>query len=156
MHETFRAFTENLHPKFETLVAQGPITDAILRPEFRGSGIYMFSENGNSLYVGRTRDVRKRYGQHTRQSSGHDGAPFAFKLARETTGFLKSDYRPGETSRAGLLLKPEFASAFAQAIERIRRMEFRFVGEADPTRQCLLEVYVSVVCGSPYNDFDTH
>ncbi|NEJ17633.1 hypothetical protein GR211_32340 [Rhizobium leguminosarum] len=116
----------------------------------------MFSEGGNSLYVGRTRDVRKRYGQHTRRSSGHNSAPFAFKLARETTGFLKSDYRPGETSRAGLLLKPEFASAFADAIERIRRMEFRFVEEADPTRQCLLEVYVSVVCGSPYNDFDTH
>ncbi|UIY27887.1 GIY-YIG nuclease family protein [Rhizobium sp. IY2] len=156
MHETFRAFTENLHPKFDALLAQVPVTDATLRPDVKGSGIYMFSEGGNSLYVGRTRDVRKRYGQHTRRSSGHNSAPFAFKLARETTGFLKSDYRPGETSRAGLLLKPEFASAFADAIERIRRMEFRFVEEADPTRQCLLEVYVSVVCGSPYNDFDTH
>lgn len=156
MHATFRAFTENLHPKFEALMAQAPVTNAILRPDFKGSGIYMFSEGGNSLYVGRTRDVRKRYGQHTRRSSGHNGAPFAFKLARQTTGFLKSDYRPGETSRTGLLLKPEFASAFADAIERIRCMEFRFVEEADPTRQCLLEVYVSVVCGSPYNDFDTH
>ncbi|NKC05296.1 GIY-YIG nuclease family protein [Ochrobactrum haematophilum] len=82
MHETFRAFTENLHPKFEALMAQAPVTDAILRPEFKGSGIYMFSEDGNSLYVGRTRDVRKRYGQHTRRSSGHNSAPFAFKLAR--------------------------------------------------------------------------
>jgi hypothetical protein len=35
-------------------------------------------------------------------------------------------------------------------------MDFRFVSEPDPTRQCLLEVYVSVVHSTPYNDFDTH
>ncbi|MBB3320010.1 hypothetical protein FHT76_007440 [Rhizobium sp. BK176] len=72
MHETFRAFTENLDPKFEALMAQAPVTDTILRPDFKGSGIYMFSGGGNSLYVGRTRDVLKRYGQHTRRSSGHN------------------------------------------------------------------------------------
>lgn len=155
MHEQFRAFTEDLHPKFEALMAQEPVLTGILRPEFSGSGVYMFSEAGESLYVGRTRDVRKRYGQHTRRSSGHNSAPFAFKLARNATGRVKADYRPGENSRAGLLLDPEFAAAFSNALERIRGMEFRFVSEPDPTRQYLLEVYVSVVCGSPYNDFDT-
>ncbi|MDW9378171.1 hypothetical protein GOD03_31405 [Sinorhizobium medicae] len=155
MHERFRAFTEDLHPKFEALMAQEPVVTGVLRPEFSGSGIYMLSEAGKSLYIGRTRDVRKRYGQHTRRSSGHNSAPFAFKLARHATGRVKADYRPGENSRAGLLLVPEFAAAFSDALERIRRMEFRFVSEPDSTRQCLLEVYVSVVCGSPYNDFNT-
>jgi hypothetical protein len=155
MHEAFSAFTDNLHPKFEALMAQVPVTGCILRPEFNGSGVYLFSEAGRSLYVGRTRDVRKRYAQHTRRSSGHNSAPFAFKLARHATGFIKSDYKPAETSRAGLLLNGEFARAFAVSVDRVRRMEFRFVQEAEPTRQCLLEVYVSVVCGSPYNDFNT-
>lgn len=155
MDEKFRALTEDLHPKFEALMAQEPVVTGILRPEFSGSGIYMFSEDGKSLYVGRTRDVRKRYGQHTRRSSGHNSSPFAFKLARHATGRVKADYRPGENSRAGLLLDPGFAAAFSDALGRIRRMEFRFVAEPDPTRQCLLEVYVSVVCGSPYNDFNT-
>lgn len=40
----------------------------------------MFSEARESHYVGRTRDVRKRYRQHTRRSSGHNSAPFASKL----------------------------------------------------------------------------
>jgi hypothetical protein len=155
MHEAFHTFTDNLHPKFEALMAQTPVKDGVLRPEFKGSGVYLFSERGQSLYVGRTRDVRKRFGQHTRVSSGHNGAPFAFKLARHATGIVKSDYKPGDTSRAGLLLNADFSRAFAEAIERVRRMEFRFVEEVDPTRQCLLEVYVSVVCGSPYNDFST-
>lgn len=59
MHERSRAFTENLHPKFEAFMEHLPITTGILRPEFLGSGIYMFSEAGKSLYVGRIRDVRK-------------------------------------------------------------------------------------------------
>lgn len=155
MHEDFRRFTNNLHPTFEALMKQTPVTNGSLPADFKGSGVYLFSEGGKSLYVGRTRDVRKRYGQHTRLSSGHNSAPFAFKLARYATGFLKSNYRPGETSRAGLLLNPVFAAAFSEALERVRKMQFRFVKEADPTRQCLLEIYVSIVCGSPYNDFNT-
>lgn len=156
MYEKFRAYTEALHPKFEALIGMMPVTTGILPQEIRGAGVYMFSEGGRHLYVGRTRNVRRRYGQHTRIGTGHNNAPFAFKLAREATGFLRSTYRSDETSRANLMLNQDFLKAFNIALERMRRMEFRFIGEADPTRQCLLEIYVSVVCGSPYNDFDTH
>lgn len=155
MHEKFRHYTETLHPKFEALVSQSPVTTGVLPPEIKGAGVYMFSEGGTNLYVGRTRNVRARYGQHTRLSSGHNSAPFAFKLARQMTGYLKAEYKAGEKSRAGLLMNAEFAAAFQQSLERVKRMHFRFVEEADPTRQCLLEVYASVVCGSPYNDFNT-
>lgn len=86
----------------------------------------------------------------------NNNASFAFKLAREATGILKSTYKSDETSRANLMLNQDFLTAFNIALERMRRMESRFIEEADPTRQCLLEIYVSVVCGSPYNDFDTH
>ena len=100
MHEKFLTFTETLHPKFETLMQMDPVTDGILPSHIKGSGVYLFSEHGRHLYVGRTRNVRSRYGQHTRHGTGHNNAPFAFKLAREATGILKSDYKSGPTSRA--------------------------------------------------------
>lgn len=83
-------------------------------------------------------------------------AAFAFRIARETTGNLKAAYKKGATSRAGLMENPAFAAAFVSAKERVGRMHVRFVEETDPTRQALLEIYVSVVLATPYNDFDTH
>lgn len=55
-----------------------------------------------------------------------------------------------------LMSEPEFRMAFDVAKERIQKMEIRFVEECDPLRQALLEMYVSVVLQTPYNDFDTH
>jgi hypothetical protein len=35
-------------------------------------------------------------------------------------------------------------------------MDLRYVKEADPARQALLEIYASVVLRKKVNDFDTH
>jgi len=59
-------------------------------------------------------------------------------------------------SRAELLNDPEFKAAFENSKERIRNMELRYIGENDPLRQALLEIYVSFVLGTRYNDFETH
>ena len=83
-------------------------------------------------------------------------AAFAFRLAREHTGRLKPAYKAGTGSRKNLIEDPEFKAAFVAAKERIRGMEFRYVEESDPVRQCLLEVYCAVVLRTPYNDFDNH
>jgi hypothetical protein len=32
----------------------------------------------------------------------------------------------------------------------------RYVEETDPLRQALLEIYVSIVLATPYNDVNTH
>jgi len=52
--------------------------------------------------------------------------------------------------------KRKFRDAFSKAKERIRNMDVRYVGESNPTTQCLLEVYAAVVLETPYNSFDTH
>lgn len=156
MHETFQKFANALHPKFEALMQMEPIRDGDLPKVMPLSGIYLFSEGDIHLYVGRTRTLRKRYGQHSRPSAKHNAAPFAFKLAREETGFLKADYKPGENTRASLSTNEIFMTAFAKALRRIRAMDFRYVEEAEPTAQCLLEVYCTVTLGTRYNDFDTH
>jgi hypothetical protein len=80
---------------------------------------------------------------------------FAFRLAREITGKLVASYT-AEGSRAALVLLPEFDTAFTSAKQRIRKMDLRYVEETDPLRQALLEIYVSIVLKTPYNDFNTH
>jgi hypothetical protein len=83
-------------------------------------------------------------------------AAFAFRIARVGTGNVKAAYKKGELSRSGLVWNPGFAMAFAEAKARIRDMDVRYVEEADPVRQALLEVYVALALETPFNDFDNH
>ena len=50
----------------------------------------------------------------------------------------------------------EFCDAFAFAKTCLAEMDLRFVEEADPTRQAMLEIYVATVLKIPCNDFENH
>jgi predicted GIY-YIG superfamily endonuclease len=117
--------------------------------------VYLFSEGDQTLYVGRTRRLRQRLRQHSLAGALHNQAVFAFRLARETTGKIVAAYSV-KGSRAALSAEPIFAEAFTQAKARVRAMDLRFVEEPDPLRQALLEICVSIVLGTKYNDFETH
>ena len=155
MNPTFRAHVEALHPSFERLVAMAPLTAATLPGAMPARGVYLFSKGAAHFYVGRTNRLRSRLLEHGRPASGHNTAPFAFLLAREVTAKRAATYRPSG-SRRELAADPVFAGAFAAAKRRVRAMEIRFVEEADPMRQALLEMYVALALGTPYNDFDNH
>ena len=99
--------------------------------------------------------MRRRLGRHSRPAATHRMAAFAFRLAREATGQLRATYKK-EGSRSALMNDLGFRNAFDAAKARIRQMQVRFVEEADPVRQAVLEVYVAVALQTPYNDFDTH
>jgi len=152
----FIALVDQLAPKLQGLLAMPPLTNGNLSHEMPSSGVYLFTESGRHFYVGRSNDLRGRYGRHCRPGATHRQAAFAFQLARERTGRTVAAYRPGENSRAGLMLIPEFAEAFTAAKARIREMEYRYVEETDQNRQALLEIYCAVVLATPYNDFGTH
>jgi len=64
MNEAFSQYVEALHPAFERLVAMRPVTIATLPKEAPLQCIYLFSEAGRFLYVGRTRrqSLAKRRG----------------------------------------------------------------------------------------------
>jgi hypothetical protein len=147
MHEGFRAHVEALHPKLNALLEMPPVTRGTLPKVMPRKGVYLFSENGRHLYVGRSNGIRKRLGRHCRKSAKHNMASFAFLLARETTGRTRATHRKGEGSRVALADDPLFGPAFVEAKERIRRMEVRYVEEEDPTRQALLEIYVALALG---------
>ncbi len=155
LHESFREYVESIHGSFERLMKMNPVTIATLPREAPSECIYLFSEGNRHLYAGRTRRLRKRLRQHSIPSAQHNQAVFAFRLAREMTGRLEAAYS-AEGSRAALSSDREFSDAFTQAKKRVRQMEVRYVQESDPLRQALLEIYVAVVLGTPYNDFNTH
>jgi len=117
------------------------------------AGVYIFSENGNALYVGRTNNLRKRLQYHTRNN--HNQATFAFLLAREQTGNKRATYQK-EGSRNDLLSQPVFRSEFDNARERIKRMHVQFIEEVNPIRQAILEICAALRAKARYNDFDNH
>lgn len=155
MDPKFISLVENLAPKLERLLAAPAFRRGDLPRDMPLCGIYLFSEGDHHLYVGRSNCLRMRYGRHCRVGATHRQASFAFQLAREQTGRKKASYRAGEGSRKGLMLNPDFAAAFSLAKERIAGMDYRYVEEADQNKQALLEIYCSVVLGTPYNDFRT-
>ncbi len=153
----FVAVVEQLHPSFDKLIGMASCSNGVFPQKLPKSGVYLFSEGDRHLYVGRSNGLRRRYGEHSRPSSQHNQAVFAFKLAREMTGQQVAAYVPGPGSRVGLSQElGALADAFRAAKERVRRMEYRHVEETDQTRQAPLELYCAIVLGCPYNDFNTH
>ena len=157
MDPKFASLVDRLHPAFLTLTNRVPVTGGG-NPDYGRAvrGVYLFTEAGYHLYVGRSNRLLARYRNHWMPNKTEREAAFAFKLAREMTGFTKAAYKKGPGSRKELALDPGFIVAFSAAKARVRAMEYRWVDETDPTCQCLLEIYAAVTLGTPYNDFDTH
>ena len=155
MHKRFAAIVESLDPSFRRLLEMKAVAPSTLPRVMPTSGVYLLSEGKRHLYVGRSRNIRKRLGRHCRPGATYRMAAFAFQLAREETGHVKATYKT-DGSRADLFEDPVFRRAFDRAKARIREMAARFVEERDPVRQAVLEIYVATVLKTPYNDFDTH
>jgi hypothetical protein len=152
MNEIFRQHVERLEPMFQTLLSMPAYKLTTLPRQMPSAGVYLLSEGDQHLYVGRSRNIRRRLSNHC--SSDHRMAAFAFLLAREETGLLRATYTP-EGSRAHLMTQPDFQAAFVRSSERIRNMDIRYVEESDPVRQALLEVYVAIALGTKFNKFET-
>jgi len=155
MNKRFANIVESLEPSFTKLLEMEPVTPLFLPSMMPKAGIYLLSEAEQHLYVGRSRDIRRRIRFHSRPGATYKMAAFAFRLAREATGNLAATYKK-KGSRADLMGIPEFRDAFDTAKERIRGMNLRYVEEIDPVRQAVLEIYVAVSLQTPYNSFETH
>ena len=153
MTDHFDILVADVKCKFSDLQACTKHRMAELPRNMPTSGIYLLSENGRPLYVGRTNKLRKRLQHHMRNN--YHQATFAFLLARHQTGNLKASYKP-KGSRQDLLSDPTFHTAFDDARQRIRNMEVQFVEERDPIKQTILEVFSAVQTKAKYNNFDNH
>jgi hypothetical protein len=116
-------------------------------------GIYVFYENECPIYVGRSNRIRERLLEHSRPSSTHTSATFAFNLAKEAA--IKKEIDVNNKARLHLETDSDFSSLFSEAKERVSRMSIKVIKIDDPIIQTIFEVYVSVKFNT-LNDFDTH
>lgn len=153
MNRKFQKVVRSLEPQFRTLMRQEPVRLDALPRRMPRRGIYLLSEGRRHLYVGRSDRLRLRLQSHC--SGSPYSASFAFLIARRKTGQRKATYK-FKGSRADLMNNPTFNSAFSAATDRIKRMDIRYVREANPRRQALLEIYAATALNTRYNDFETH
>jgi hypothetical protein len=152
MNKRFKDIVDALEGQWQALLTMAPVIARDVSNATPVGGVYLFSENGEHLYAGRTkRRIVVRIRNHF--STAPD-CPFAWLLARESTG-KKAMYMPDGSHRV-LLTNPAFKAEYERAKDRIRRMHVRYVHEPDPLRQALLEIYVAIAAEARYNDFDTH
>jgi hypothetical protein len=156
MNKTFASLIDSLEPKLQLLKAAAPFKFSELpaQKNFPVSGIYLFSEDGRHLYVGRSAGIKARLQGHCRVGSQENKAAFAFRLAREKMNVQEASYQH-ENSRKHLMTQEPFRAAFEVQKERLRRMDIRVVEESDHNRQALLEMYAAISLETPYNTFKT-
>jgi hypothetical protein len=78
MHPKFREAVESLHSKYEALVGAAPYDRTAKLPM---AGVYLFSERGKPLYVGRSKNVAERRRDHCNSSSRPNEAALARLIA---------------------------------------------------------------------------
>jgi hypothetical protein len=98
----FAEHADQLPKLLAALLKCQPARPNRLPRELPRRGVYLFSEKGHHLYVGRSRTLRRRIGQHCQPGAGPGIAGFAVLLAREKTG-LRATYRCGQTGPTSIL-----------------------------------------------------
>jgi hypothetical protein len=153
--ERFRTEVEGRLPGLvEELVACAPHRRGVDQAP-TAPGIYLYSEDDQQMYVGRTRDLSRRWADHTRPSSGINSASFAFNIAKKAAAAHGEDVA---IARSRLAVEPVFARAFVEAKARVREMDYRFVRVDSPVLSTVGEVYAAMVLGTEgdFNEFETH
>jgi len=116
-------------------------------------GIYVLYERGKPIYAGRSRRLRQRLQEHSRDSSRHESGTFAFNLAKAKAKKKGIDIH---RTRKELQDDPAFQQVFLEAKKRVSRMKIRVVEVKEPALQTVFEVYVALALKTRHNAFETH
>jgi hypothetical protein len=151
----FSATLDQMEPLLEQLVNCEPYRRGHRPAAPERPGVYLFAEGGKPIYVGQTRNFRRRWGEHTRPSSPENSAPFAFNIARQEAARTNLDVTGPRKVVSKL---PDFVELFQAAKSRVRAMEFRFAEIEDAPLRTIFEVYASLAFGThgEFNVFETH
>jgi len=153
MSEHFNKVIAKMQPLLDQMLA----TASLNRDQLRGipeRGIYVFYENEQPIYVGRSNRLRQRLLEHGQPSSRHNSATFAFNLATKTA--TEGGNTLPDATRTEIENNPRFSTLYRQAKGRVAAMKVRVVEVTDPIEQTIFEVYAALALGTAYNDFDTH
>ena len=114
--------------------------------------VIFYDEKDRPLYVGRSDRMRKRLLAHSRPSSGHESATFAFILAKEK--LVNPD--EGTKSRKALQSDEEFSKKYDETKINVSKMRVRVIEIIEPTEQALFEIYAALELNTPYNVWENH
>lgn len=152
MNEEFQAIIELFPGYIKELLRSPPVLANELK-NIPKQGIYVFYENAKPIYVGRSKNLRQRFKQHSRQSSNHNSATFAFMIAKQDAEKTKVDIHK---TREELQIDPEFLPFFKNAKKRVSEMKIQVIDIENPIEQTLFEVYAALELKTQYNDWRTH
>jgi hypothetical protein len=117
-------------------------------------GIYVYyDKNNRPLYVGRSDRMRIRLLEHSRPSSGHTSATFAFILAKEK---MQNPDQITKKSRTNLQMDSTFSEKYDEAKNEVSKMVVRVIEIVNPVEQALFEIYASLELATPYNAWENH
>lgn len=117
-------------------------------------GIYLFSDGSRYRYVGQTRNLRARLGQHTRPNGTHYTATLAFLMAVERA---EADELTIEGQRrAARQDDPAFVVHFDLAKAEVASWNVQYIEVESPLVRTLFEVYVHLTLNTDLNSFETH
>ena len=153
----FHGLISILHQRLEDLLA-GPGFTASAKPRgLKGKcAVYLFSDGPVPFYVGRTKNLEQRIGNHCNEGSQPNQSSIAFKLACADLKIEREKYAKGQGWKDLMTTYSDLASAFSERKRQMGKMQIRYVEETDPVRQALLEIYCAAALNTPHNDFDTH
>ena len=156
-------------PDMLQLLMESDVYDRSHRPPADQRGVYLFTEAGRHLYVGRTgittrtrragttpsTSFRARFDQHTQDGRPPWSAPFAMRMAREQAREVGIEVPPNWwTARAD---RPDVLELFTTAKRRIADgMEMRVVDFDDDAlgiRSTVAEIYAHAMLRTVHNDF---
>lgn len=118
-------------------------------------GVYLFSDaKGNPVYVGQSRNLYNRLAQHTRASSNHVSASFAFNIAKREAEGLGIDIAG---FREDLVARADFNEQFLAAKRLVAQMPVQVAVADHADLRTVFEVYATYALGThDYNSFETH
>lgn len=154
MNSEFKTYVDQLPGLLEDLTS----CPSIARCDLNGipaKGVYVFFDKGKPIYVGRSDDMKGRIQRHSRPSSGHGSATFAFLMAKKDAARKGIDLK---RQRVHLENDVAFGDCYAEAKDNISKMPVKVVRIDDPILQTLFEVYAAVALGTAtgYNNFENH
>lgn len=149
-----RAICEDFDELLDELIADPVFRCGELPAPPKTAGVYVFSENGVVMHVGRTGSLQRRRQEHTGLNNDRHAATFAFRkaIADAVAAHPELDGMP----RATLEMHPLFKPYFEAWKQRVRAMDMRCVEISSAAKRHIFEMMASMALGLPEALWDEH
>lgn len=154
--EQIKPYVSKMNGLFKNLFKEYEKSEPVTRENLPTySGIYVFYNYGQPIYVGRANNIRTRIQYHTRKNSGSESATFAFNLAKME--FIKQDTTT-KKRRKELMATSEFLEIFNKQKLNLSNCQIKCLKIENDILQTMFEPYLAFKLGTyPINNtFENH